>query len=158
MVIKLPLMKKDEIDSIIRSQRLCRIAFKGSNYPYIAPFQYVVVNDSLYFHFTDYGRKMRLLKRDNRVCVEIEDLKPDLSEYNFVSLRGRLKIVNNLNERKEVIKEMAEDGRKNLSTNFLVAHGLKGEDGWSSLSPEKPVVIVKLETVKELGVKSPSTK
>ena len=158
MVVKLPLMTKQEMDSLMRSQRLCRIAFKGSDYPYIAPFQYVVINNSLYFHFTDYGRKMRLLKRDARVCVEIEDLKPDLSEYHFVSIRGRLKIVRNLNEKKEVIKEMAEDGRNNLSTNFLVAHGLNKEDGWASLSPEKPLVIVKLETVKEIGVKSPSEK
>jgi nitroimidazol reductase NimA-like FMN-containing flavoprotein (pyridoxamine 5'-phosphate oxidase superfamily) len=101
---------------------------------------------------------MRLLKRDDRVCVEIEDLKSDLSEYNFASLRGRLKVVNNLNEKKEVIKEMSEDGRKNLSTNFLVAHGLNKEDGWTSLSPEKPLVIVKLEIVKKIGIKSPPTK
>jgi len=157
MVVKLPLMEKHEIDSLIWNRRLCRIAFRGTDYPYIAPFQYVVINNSLYFHFTDYGKKMRLLEKDNRVCVEIEDLKSDLSEYNFVSIIGKLRIVDDPNERKEAINLMAEDGRRNLSTNFLTAHGLNREDGWDSLSTEKPLIIVRLEAVKEIGVKSPTT-
>jgi hypothetical protein len=67
---------------------LCRIAFKGNKYPYMAPFQYVFMDGSIYFHFTDYGRKMRLLEKDKRVCVEIEKYKPDLSEYKFIVLRA----------------------------------------------------------------------
>ncbi|MHA1916647.1 MAG: pyridoxamine 5'-phosphate oxidase family protein, partial [Promethearchaeota archaeon] len=51
-------MNRHEIDSFIKEQMLCRIAFKGDDYPYLAPFQYVFLNDSLYFHFTDYGKKM----------------------------------------------------------------------------------------------------
>jgi len=64
-----------------------------------------------YFHFTNYGKKMRLLERDNRVCVQIESYRPDLSEYNFVALRGTLKVVSDTVERAEAISRMAEVGR-----------------------------------------------
>ena len=157
MTVKLPRMKEDEIKKVIKEQMLCRIAFKGKNYPYMAPFQYVYMNDTLYFHFTDYGRKMQFLEKNKRVCVEIEKYKPDMSEYNFVVLRGSIEIVNDAQERSRVIKKMAEDGKRKLSRNFLAAHGFKKEEGWSALSPEKPLVIVKLtEIVEEIGLKSPS--
>jgi nitroimidazol reductase NimA-like FMN-containing flavoprotein (pyridoxamine 5'-phosphate oxidase superfamily) len=155
-VFKLPKMTKEEMWRLIRRQRLCRIAFKGTAYPYMAPFQYVVLDGSLYFHFTDYGKKMRLLESDKRVCVEIEEYKEDLSEYSFIVLRGNLKVVTDLQERAKAIKKLAEEGEQKLSPNFLPAHGLKKEDGWSSLSPEKPLVVIKLEDVtQEIGLKSP---
>ena len=135
---------------------ICRIAFKGKKYPYMAPFQYVLMDGSLYFHFTDYGRKMKLLAREKRVCVEIERYREDLSEYKFVVLRGILKVVTNPQERANVIKKMGQEGERKLSENFLLAHGLKKEEGWSSFTPEKPMIIVKLEEVsEEIGLKSP---
>ena len=155
-IVRLPKMDKNEMEKLIREQTLCRIAFKGDEYPYMAPFQYVFMNEALYFHFTDYGKKMRLLEKDKRVCVEIEKYKPDLSEYNFVVLRGKLKIVTDPEEKAKAINRMAEEGNQNLSTNFLVAHGFKKEEDWSSFTPEKPLVIVKLEEVAEtIGIKSP---
>ncbi|MDH5363324.1 MAG: pyridoxamine 5'-phosphate oxidase family protein [Aigarchaeota archaeon] len=149
-------MQKREIIKLIREQMLCRIAFKGDKYPYMAPFQYVLMNGSLYFHFTGYGKKIRLLERDKRVCVEIETYRKDLSKYSFVVLRGTLKTVTDPQERAKVIKRMAEEGKRRLSRNFLPAHGFKKEDGWSSFTPEKPLLIVKLEEIaEEIGLKSP---
>jgi nitroimidazol reductase NimA-like FMN-containing flavoprotein (pyridoxamine 5'-phosphate oxidase superfamily) len=155
MVVKLPKMKRPEVETLLRNQFLCRIAFKGAEYPYIAPFQYVYLKESLYFHFTDYGRKMKLLENDNRVCVEIEQFHPDLRKYHFVSLRGALTAVKDPQERATVIRRLAKDGQAKLSPNFLAAHGLKPEEGWASFTPEKPLVIVKLEPREELGIKSP---
>ena len=39
-------------------------AFKGVKYPYIPPFQHVMLDGVLYFHFTDYGKKMKLIEKD----------------------------------------------------------------------------------------------
>jgi nitroimidazol reductase NimA-like FMN-containing flavoprotein (pyridoxamine 5'-phosphate oxidase superfamily) len=156
-IFKLPKMEKPEIEKLLREQLLCRIAFKGGEYPYMAPFQYVFMDGSLYFHFTEYGKKMKLLERDKRVCVEIEKYKPDLSEYSFVVLRGKLKVVADRQERDKVIRMMAEEGKRKLSTNFLAAHGFKKDEDWSSFTPEKTMIIVKLEDIaQEIGLKSPS--
>lgn len=156
-IFKLPKMEKPEIEKLLREQLLCRIAFKGGEYPYMAPFQYVFMDGSLYFHFTEYGKKMKLFERDKRVCVEIEKYKPDLSEYSFVVLRGKLKVVADRQERDKVIRMMAEEGKRKLSTNFLAAHGFKKDEDWSSFTPEKTMIIVKLEDIaQEIGLKSPS--
>jgi nitroimidazol reductase NimA-like FMN-containing flavoprotein (pyridoxamine 5'-phosphate oxidase superfamily) len=155
--IKLPKMTRQEMWKLIRRQRLCRIAFKGTEYPYMAPFQYIVLDDTLYFHFTDYGTKMKLIENDKRVCVEIEEYREDLSEYSFIVLRGTLKVVTNLQERTKALQKLAKEGEQKLSTNFLPAHGFKKEDGWQSLTPTNPsLVAVKLEQItQEIGLKSP---
>ena len=117
----------------------------------------VVLDDTLYFHFTDYGTKMKLIENDKRVCVEIEEYREDLSEYSFMVLRGALKVVTNPQERSKALQRLAEEGEQKLSTNFLPAHGFKKEDGWHSLTPANPsLVAVKLEHVtQEIGLKSP---
>lgn len=156
MKIKLPLMTKEEIKDLIENLVLCRIAFQGSKYPYIAPFQYIVMKGTLYCHLTDYGRKIRLLNRDNRVCVEIEKYEPDLSKYSFVVLRGKLKVVMDLKERAEAIRRLSDAGKNRISEKFLAAHGLESKDGWSSLTPENAQIIVKLDEITEkIGIKSP---
>ena len=157
VILKLPKMTKQEMRKLIRRQRLCRIAFKGAEYPYMAPFQYVVLDGTLYFHFTDYGKKMKLIGNDKQVCVEIEEYKEDLSEYSFIVLRGTLKVVIDQQERVKALKKLAEEGEAKLSPNFLPAHGFKKEDGWASLtSTETPLVVIKLENImQEIGLKSP---
>ena len=142
-------MEKNEIKKLLREQMICRIAFKGKNYPYLAIFQYVLINESLYFHFTDYGKKMKLLENDKRVCVEIEKHNPDLSEYSFVAFRGDLEIVENSDERTKAINKIAEKGKQKLSTNFLTVHGIKKEEGWDSITPKQPMIIFKLKKITE---------
>jgi nitroimidazol reductase NimA-like FMN-containing flavoprotein (pyridoxamine 5'-phosphate oxidase superfamily) len=145
-----------EVTRLLEEQMLCRIAFKGDNHPYLAPFRYVVMDGVLYFHFTDYGKKMRLLETDSRACVQIESYKPDLSEYNFVSYRGRLEKVTDPEEQNMAIRLFAETGKKRLSTKFLAAHGIDPEDGWDEFSPDQQFVIVKLvDIVERVGLKNP---
>jgi nitroimidazol reductase NimA-like FMN-containing flavoprotein (pyridoxamine 5'-phosphate oxidase superfamily) len=151
---KLPKMNEEEILQLIKKQSICRIAFRGDLYPYIAPFQYVVINDNLYFHFTDYGKKINFLKQDNHVCVEIEIFSQDLSKFAFVTLQGELKPVNNSLESNRVLDEFALEGKKNFSENFLIAHGFSLGSKWEDLTG-KPLIIVKLEqVVKMTGLKS----
>ena len=155
-MVKLPEMEEKEINSLLGEQIICRIAFKGYDYPYISLFQYTMIEGVLYFHFTDYGNKIKMLKGDSRVCVEVEDQEPDLSRYRFAVLRGELEVVEDPEERIKAIEKMAKEGKKNLSTNFLAAHGFKKEEGWEALTPEKSLVIVKLHQINaKIGLKSP---
>ena len=148
-------MEKSEIEELIEEQRICRIVFKGKEYPHIAIFQYAYSNNSLYFHFTDYGTKIELLRRGKRVCVEIEKFGPDLSEFKFAILRGRLNLVKDSHEMENVIKKMVKEGKRELSLNFLVAHGFKSDANWDSFRTEKDLKIVKLEETEErIGLKS----
>jgi uncharacterized protein len=154
--VKMPKMKNDEIEKLINEQFLCRIAFKG-DFPYITPFQYVVQNKTLYFHFTDYGKKINFFKQEAPVCVEIEQYTSDLSEYRFVVLTGKLRLVEDSKERKMAIEKMAQEGKKKLSPNFLIAHGFSKDSDWSAFTAEKPILIIKLVEIQEkIGLKSPA--
>ncbi len=154
--VKMPKMKEDEIRQLVDEQFLCRIAFKGDQQPYIAPFQYVVVEGILYFHFTDYGRKIGFFEQKTPVCVEIERYTPNLSEYGFVVLIGILVLVEEVEERRIAIEKMAEVGRQKLSPNFLVAHGLSKSSDWDDFNANKPILIMKLDEITErAGLKSP---
>lgn len=154
--MRLPRMKKNEIERLIKGQFLCRIVFRGEEYPYIAPFQYVFANGTMYFHFTAYGRKMKLIGKEEKVCVEIEQYNPDMSRYMFVTLQGKLSIVTDPAERAEAIEKMRDFGKKKLSRNFLAAHGLNADKNWDTFTSEKPFVIVKLDPLfAESGLKSP---
>ena len=154
--VKLPSMSRKEIDDLIGDQFLCRIAFRGKNTPYIAPFQYVFINKRLYFHFTDYGNKIVFFNEGFPVCVEIEKYSPNLNEYAFVVLTGNLKEVEEEEERRSVIQSMAEIGNAKLSTNFLFAHGFESQKGWSVFNSQQPILILRLEKVTSIkGLKSP---
>lgn len=153
--VKLPKMSKDEIEKLLGDQFICRIAFNGGEYPYLAPFRYIMIDDVLYFHFTDYGKKMNLVEQNNKVCVQLESYLPDLSEYNFVSLRGRLEKVTNTREYNEAVRLFSKTGEKEISSKFLAAHGFNPEDGWGALSGDDLVIMKLVDIVERVGLKSP---
>ena len=159
MTIKLPIMESEERKDfhLLLFNRLYRIAFKGGNYSYIAPFQQVYMNHTLYFHFTDDGRKMKLIQWDNRVCVEIQKLGQDLSAHIFVSLREKLEVVEDPKERSTAIQRITEDENQKISRTLLTAHSLNPENGESTFTPDKPFIIVKLKPIEEKGIKIPVT-
>jgi nitroimidazol reductase NimA-like FMN-containing flavoprotein (pyridoxamine 5'-phosphate oxidase superfamily) len=145
-VVKLPKMDEKEIREALKNNNLCRIAFIEGNFPYISPFQYVYLKNTLYFHFTNYGKKMKILKKNRNVCVSIERFEKDLSSYYFISMQGKLQRIDNESLKSEIIKKMVEDARKNFSTNFLSAHGFDKNKGWDH-SPFQNQIFYKLDEV-----------
>ena len=154
--LKLPQMKSEEIDDLIGSQKICRIAMNRYDYPYLAPFRYVVKDNVLYFHFTNYGRKMELLVKEQKVCVQIDNYTQDLSSYRFVSLCGTLEKVTDATEYGSVMKLFSDTGKRDLSVKFLAAHGLSPDEGWDAFISDKEMIFLKLVKEKSrFGLKSP---
>lgn len=154
-VVRIPRMKKREYDRLIDDEHVCRIAFKGDRYPYLAPFIYVFDGKFMYFLSTKYGRKIELFRDDPHVSVEVERFAPDLSSYRFVTLRGRLVEVSDPEE-KRVVRERFVDliRRKSLSRNILSALGHSPEDPLDSITREERSLVWKLvEVQKIVGLK-----
>jgi len=61
-----------EIAAIMDKAAVCRIALVDGNCPYIFPVNFVVRNNYLYFHSSPEGRKIDILRKNNRVCFEID--------------------------------------------------------------------------------------
>ncbi len=61
-----------EIAAIMAKAAVCRIALVDNDYPYIVPVNFVVRNNYLYFHSSPQGKKIDIIRKNNRVCFEID--------------------------------------------------------------------------------------
>lgn len=61
-----------EIEDIIKKAIVCRIGLTDGNEPYVVPVCFGYERGALYFHGAGVGRKINMLKKNNRVCFEID--------------------------------------------------------------------------------------
>ncbi len=66
------IISRDEIESIINKAFVCRLGMVDENGPYIVPLSFGYRENSLYFHCAKEGRKLDILKKNKRVCFEID--------------------------------------------------------------------------------------
>lgn len=153
-IIKLPKMSDKEIEEAIHSQDLCRIAFVDDKYPYISPFQYELFEGDLYFHFTDYGKKKRILTKNPNVCVSIEKFEEDLSNYYFISMQGKLELVEDDTLRNKIINQMIKSASSKYSENFLSVHGFEKTKGWDGFTINDQLIYKFVQVRNPIGLKS----
>ena len=60
------------IEEIIRKAQVCRLALSENDRPYIIPLCFGYKDKTLYFHSAREGKKLRILKKNNNVCFEID--------------------------------------------------------------------------------------
>jgi hypothetical protein len=61
-----------EIDSIIRRSQVCRLGLSDQGAPYVVPLCFGYDGQALYFHCAKEGRKLDILRRNERVCFEFD--------------------------------------------------------------------------------------
>jgi nitroimidazol reductase NimA-like FMN-containing flavoprotein (pyridoxamine 5'-phosphate oxidase superfamily) len=90
----------------------------GDGYPMVKPLNFVYCDGMIYFHTAQEGEKIDDIKRDNRVCFEV-DLplalvkskgSPCRAEYLYrsVIVKGRALIVEDTVERMDALKRLME--------------------------------------------------
>ena len=102
-----------DLKDIVSRADVCRIAFAVNNTPYIVTMNFGYTwNDDLvlYFHCAKEGRKLDLMRQNNRVCFEMdidhEIIKGETAcectmKYRSIIGHGSLEIVADPNEKKE---------------------------------------------------------
>jgi nitroimidazol reductase NimA-like FMN-containing flavoprotein (pyridoxamine 5'-phosphate oxidase superfamily) len=68
------IIDKRTFEEILSKAEICRIGIIDDGIPYIVPLNYGYCGGKLYFHSARQGRKMELLRKNNRVSFEIEYL------------------------------------------------------------------------------------
>jgi len=63
---------KAAIEGIISRSLVCRLALADENQPYIVPLCFGYKDNSLYFHSAVQGKKIDIIKKNNRVCFEFD--------------------------------------------------------------------------------------
>ena len=77
-ILKIPRMEKQEYDRLIEKGYICRIAFQGEKYPYIAPFLYVFDGSFLYFGRAEYGLYRILHRLGAKVKMNMFEYKGEI--------------------------------------------------------------------------------
>ena len=62
----------DDIEKVIKSANVCRIGLVDGDEPYVVPICFGYERGALYFHGALEGRKTELIKKNNKVCFEID--------------------------------------------------------------------------------------
>ena len=112
---KCEITDREAIDAILSRCRVGRMATVGSDgYPYITPVNYVYFKGAIYFHCARAGEKLDNIRRDSRVCFEVDiplayldlDYYGDSPEackvhqfYHCVIVRGRAEVVTQIQEK-----------------------------------------------------------
>jgi len=63
---------RQEINAIIRSALVCRIALAKDDEPYLVPVSFGYDGKALFIHTANRGRKIDFIEANNRVCFEFE--------------------------------------------------------------------------------------
>ena len=104
---------RKDIDDIIRRCRVCRLAMFDDGQPYIIPLNFGYDGRSLYFHTAPEGRKIDIIKRNNRVGFEFDILHDIVTaeqackwgaKYESVMGSGTAEIVDDLEAKKEALE------------------------------------------------------
>jgi uncharacterized protein len=144
-VFEIPALSQEECQNIITAEYLCRIAFHGEKYPYLAPFLYVWQNNHLYVLSANYGAKIKYFRENPLVVVEIEQTVTDLSHCRFVTLYGRLQEIQAYEEKKNIRRAFVSlIQEKNLSKNIIAALGHAPEENLDALEAEGRSLVWKL--------------
>ncbi len=61
-----------EIQEILKKGLVCRLGLYDGQYPYVVPLNYGYRNGCMYFHCAREGRKIDILKKNGRVCIEVD--------------------------------------------------------------------------------------
>jgi nitroimidazol reductase NimA-like FMN-containing flavoprotein (pyridoxamine 5'-phosphate oxidase superfamily) len=104
---------RKDIDDIIKRCRVCRLAMCDDGQPYIVPLNFGYDGRFLFFHTAPEGRKIDIIKRNNRVVFEFDILHDIVTaeqackwgaKYESVMGSGTAEIADDLEAKKEALE------------------------------------------------------
>ena len=124
-------MDREEIESIIKKADFCRLGLSDNNNPYIVPLNFGYRDRCLYFHTAKVGKKIDMIKTNNRVCFEL-DIDHEVvraenpcdwnMKYRSVIGYGRAFLLEDIDEKRRALDIIVEhySGRVNEYDEKLV--------------------------------------
>jgi len=97
------------LDEILTKSNTCRLAINDGKYPYIVALNYGYSDNSLYIHCAKEGKKIDLLRANNKVSFQIEygnEIIPHqesckwTTKYRSIVGQGEIEIRNNFSDKK----------------------------------------------------------
>lgn len=105
----------DKIEKILEKCDCCYVGMADeNNQPYVVPFNFGFKNNCIYLHSGQNGKKMDILRNNNKVCVsfstdhQVACQHADVAcsyllKYRSVQAFGRVEFIEDLNEKAEAL-------------------------------------------------------
>ena len=145
---------RETIDSILRKAEVCRLAMADGNEPYLVPMNFGYDGKALFFHSSPEGRKIAILRKNDRVWFEVEGacrLSPKGEEacawgmeYEAVMGSGRAVF-------------LEEDGAKLQALEVIMDHYAPGKRFTYSPGALKKVLAFRVDIETISGKRSPAS-
>ncbi len=140
---------KAAMESIILKSSVCRLALSEENRPYIVPLCFGYEDDTLYFHSAREGRKLDILRKNNKVCFEF-DIDHEIVEADD-ACKWTMKYHRVIGVGKGSIIEDLESKRK--AFNIIMQHYSRNSYEYPDKTIKK-IVIIKVEIEYMTGKRS----
>jgi nitroimidazol reductase NimA-like FMN-containing flavoprotein (pyridoxamine 5'-phosphate oxidase superfamily) len=139
-----------KIDWVLKEAEIIKIALSDNNHPYLVPMNFGYDGNCIYLHSAPEGRKIDILKKNNRACFEVdirtqivEDSKPcnwGMRYYSVIGF-GRAHFLDEIKDKRDAINVIMK--KYSPESSFKYSSGdLEG------------VTIIKIEIDKLTGKKS----
>lgn len=112
------ILDREEIESIIKKADVCRLGLSDKNIPYIVPLNFGYKENCLYFHTAKAGKKIDMIKTNNRVCFEM-DIDHEVvraenpcdwnMKFQSVIGYGRAFLLEDIDEKRQALDVIIED-------------------------------------------------
>lgn len=138
-----------ELEAVIADAQVCRMAMCDGDQPYVIPLSFGYADGTFYFHCAAAGRKLDILQKNPRVCLELEA---------GVSLNAGAKACDwGMNFRSVVAWGSAErvdaDTPKRRALDLIMAHYAQGSFEYADVALAKTVVL-QVKTTNMTGKKA----
>ena len=67
-----------DIEAVLKKAFVCHLGLADGDQPYVVPMNYGYEDGHIYLHGADEGRKIDILKKNNKVCFEMETFQSEI--------------------------------------------------------------------------------
>ncbi len=139
----------DDIEKIIKKALCCRIGMIDDDEPYIVPVSFGYERNTLYFHGAFEGRKIGLIRKNNKVCFEIDTDVVMVEDFESRSCTAKYRSV--MGTGRAFILESDEEKSRGLKS-IIKQYGMKDFDFPKTRLDKTIVVRVDISSI--IGKKS----
>ncbi len=120
-------LEKEQIENILHSQSICRLACAHNGKPYVVPITYVYDGEFIYGQ-TTVGKKLRICRKNQNVCAQM-DIINSMVHWQSVLVYGKFE---------ELSKEKSVEVR-NLLFSHVLSLMTEGSQHTFGSEAEKPI-------------------
>ena len=113
------------IEAILTQSQVCHIAFSDDEYPYVVPMNFGYKDEALYFHCATHGKKLDLIRKNNKVGFEITLfhalIKKEIScdwttKYRSIMGTGKIEIITDSDKKREGLDILMKQHGREINT------------------------------------------